>query len=110
MALTITTPGAASEGAAIAGGTPSKFTIKRIQFDSSYPTGGEALTAGDLGFTAIHAVMIDTDTSGYVAQYDYSNEKDEVYEAGADGAALDEVGNTTDLSAVYIRVVAYGTA
>ena len=110
MALTITTPGAASVGPAIAGGTPSKFTIKRIQFDSSYPTGGEALTAGDLGFTAIHAIMIDTETSGYVAQYDYSNEKVEVYEAGADGAALDEVGNTTDLSAVYIRVVAYGTA
>ena len=110
MALTITTPGAASVGPAIAGGTPSKFTIKRIQFDSSYPTGGESLTAGDLGFTAIHAVMIDTETSGYVAQYDYSNEKVEVYEAGADGAALDEVGNTTDLSAVYIRVVAYGTA
>jgi len=33
-----------------------------------------------------------------------------VYEAGADGAALDEVANTTDLSAVYIRVVAYGLA
>ena len=54
--------------------------------------------------------MIDTETSGYVAQYDYSNEKVEVYEAGADGAALDEVADTTNLSAVYIRVVAYGTA
>ena len=110
MALSITTPGAASTGPAISGGTPSKFNIKRIQFDDSYPTGGESLTAGDLGFTDIHAVMIDTETSGYVAQYDYSNSKVEVYEAGADGAALDEVANTTDLSAVYIRVVAFGLA
>tara|TARA_R100001082_G_scaffold23708_2_gene11581 strand:+ start:1168 stop:1500 length:333 start_codon:yes stop_codon:yes gene_type:complete len=110
MALSITTPSGAHTGPAVSGGTPSKFTIKRIQFDDSYPTGGESLTAGDLGFTDIHAVMIDTETSGYVAQYDYSNEKVEVYEAGADGAALDEVGNTADLSAVYIRVVAFGLA
>ena len=110
MALSITTPSGAHTGPAVSGGTPSKFTIKRIQFDDSSPTGGESLTAGDLGFTDIHAVMIDTETSGYVAQYDYSNSKVEVYEAGADGAALDEVGNTTDLSAVYIRVVAFGLA
>ena len=110
MALTLTTPSGAHTGAAIHGGTASKYTIKRIQFDDSYPTGGESLTAGDLGFTAIHAIMIDTETSGYIAQYDYTNEKVEVYEAGADAAALDEVANTTNLSAVYIRIVAYGTA
>ena len=110
MALTITTPSGAHTGAAISGGTASKFTIKRIQFDDSYPTGGESLTAGDLGFTAIHAVLIDTESSGFIAQYDYTNEKVEVYEAGADEAALDEVGNTDDLSALYIRVVAYGLA
>ena len=110
MAITITTPNGAHVGAAIHGGTASKFTIKRIQLDSSYPTGGESLTAGDLGFTAIHAIMIDTETSGYIAQYDYTNEKVEVYEAGADAAALDEVANTTDLSAVYVRVLAYGLA
>ena len=110
MAITITTPSGAHTGAAISGGTASKFTIKRIQLDDSYPTGGEAVSAGDLGFTAIHMVICDTESSGYVAQYDYSNEKIEVYEAGADAAALDEVANTTDLSAVYIRVLAYGLA
>ena len=55
-------------------------------------------------------VVCDTESSGYVAQYDYSNEKIEIYEAGADAAALDEVANTTDLSAVYVRVLAYGLA
>jgi len=110
MAITITTPSGAHEGAAIHGGTASKFTIKRIQFDDSYPTGGEAVSAGDLGFKSLHMVICDTESSGYVAQYDYSNEKIEMWEAGADGAALDEVANTTDLSAVYVRVLAYGIA
>jgi hypothetical protein len=48
------------------------------------------------------------ENSGYVAQYDYSNEKVILYEAGSDGAILDEVANTTDVSAVYIRVLAFG--
>ena len=110
MAITITTPSGAHVGAAIHGGTASKFTIKRIQFDSSYPTGGESVTSGDLGFKDIHMVVCDTESSGYVAQYDYTNSKIEMWEAGADGAALDEVASTTDLSAVYVRVLAYGTA
>tara|TARA_R110000824_G_scaffold224120_1_gene411804 strand:- start:193 stop:525 length:333 start_codon:yes stop_codon:yes gene_type:complete len=110
MAITITTPSGAHVGAAIHGGTASKFTIKRIQLDDSYPTGGEAVSAGTLGFKDIHMVVCDAESSGYVAQYDYTNEKIEVYEAGADAAALDEVANTTDLSALYIRVLVYGTA
>ena len=110
MALTLTTPSGAHTGAAIHGGTASKYTIKRIQFDSSYASGGESLTPGDLGFTALHMVIADAEDSGYVAQYDYSGEKLAIYEAGADAAALDEVGNTTDLSALYIRVLAYGLA
>ena len=31
-----------------------------------------------------------------------------LYEAGADGAILDEVGNTTDVSAVAVRVLVFG--
>lgn len=108
MAITITTPSGATEGATIGGA--SKFTIKRIQLDDSYPTGGESLTAANLGMTALHIVICDTESSGYVAQYDYTNSKIEVYEAGADAAALDEVADTTDLSAVYVRVLAYGLA
>ena len=55
-------------------------------------------------------VICDTEDSGYIAQYDYTNEKLAMYEAGADAAALDEVANTTDLSAVYVRILAYGIA
>ncbi len=35
---------------------------------------------------------------GYVPAYDYANRKLKIYEAGADGAALDEVTAGTDLS------------
>jgi len=108
MALTLTTPSGATEGATIGGA--SKFTIKRIQFDSSYASGGESLTAGNLGMTAVHIVIADGEDSGYVPQYDYTNEKLAVYEAGADAAALDEVASTTDLSAYYVRILAYGLA
>ena len=43
-----------------------------------------------------------------MVQYDYTNEKFEIYEAGADGAALDELGNTADASGIAIRIIAYG--
>ena len=108
MLLSLTTPSGATEGATIGGA--SKFTIKRIQFDSSYASGGESLTAANLGMTAIHIVIAQAEDSGYVAQYDYTNSTLALYEAGADAAALDEVANTTDVSAVYVRVLAYGLA
>ena len=47
MALTITTPGNASDMAGVPGN--NKYVIKRIQFDDSYESGGEALTATTLG-------------------------------------------------------------
>jgi len=106
MALTLTVPGNASDVVGVPGN--NKYVIKRIQFDSSYAIGGEALTATTLGLESLHIIMCESEDSGYVAQYDYSGEKLAIYEAGGDGAALDEVGNTTDLSALYVRVLAYG--
>jgi hypothetical protein len=47
--------------------------------------------------------------NGYVPQWDATNSKLMMYEAGADAAALDEVANTTDLSAETIVVMVYGT-
>ena len=106
MALTITTPGNASDVAGVPGN--NKYVIKRIQFDSSYASGGEALTATTLGLESMHMIIIEAEDSGYVAQYDWSGEKVALYEAGADAAALDEVADTTNVSAVYARVLAFG--
>jgi len=106
MALTLSTPGNAPDVAGVPGNL--KYVIKRILFDSSYASGGESLTATDLGLESIHIVLAHGEDSGYVPQYDYTNSKLAVYEAGADGAALDEVASTTDLSAFYARIIAYG--
>ena len=106
MALTITVPGNASDMAGVPGN--NKYVIKRIQFDSSYASGGEALTATTLGLESLHIIICESEDSGYVAQYDYSGETLAIYEAGADAAALDEVGSTTDLSALYVRIIAFG--
>ena len=45
-----------------------------IAFDASYPTGGESLTPGDLGLSVATHVSV-AGNSGYVFEYDYTNEK-----------------------------------
>lgn len=85
-----------------------KIVTGNIAFDSSYPTGGEALDLSAKLPTKVAAVLFDG-MGGYVPQYDYANKKVLMYEAGADGAALDEVADTTDLSALTtVRFVAIG--
>ena len=107
MALTITTPGNASDVAGVPGN--NKYVIKRIKFDSSYASGGEALTATTLGLESVHMIIVDVEDSGFVGQYDYSGEKVALYSAGADAEdGLDEVANTTNVSAVYARILAFG--
>lgn len=83
----------------------------------SYTTGGDSLTATQLGLRGVqHAtVTVKTGTAGgYVGEYDITNSKLVVYRqkdpAAAGGAdiALPEVGSTTDLSAVTFRIRAVG--
>ena len=68
MALTLTVPGNASDMAGVPGN--NKYVIKRIQFDSSYPTNGESLTATDLGLESIHIVIIDTELIFLAKKFD----------------------------------------
>jgi hypothetical protein len=101
MALAITVPSNASDMSGVPGN--NKYVIKTATFDSSY-----ALTAATLGLESIHIVLLSMENSGYVAQYDYTNSKIALYEAGADGAILDEVASTTNVSAVSVRVLVFG--
>ncbi|MFN3652610.1 MAG: hypothetical protein ACK47B_23785 [Armatimonadota bacterium] len=78
-----------------------KSVIADITFDNSYPTGGESLTAADLGMNTLDHVTPGAAT-GYVAHYDHANSK---LIASAGNA---QVANTTDLSAVTVRVEATG--
>lgn len=77
-----------------------------IAFDSSYPTGGEALAASDIDGleSQIDVLIAFSGQSGYVFDYDKTNEKVLVYQqknpadAGGADIPLPEVGNAGDLS------------
>jgi hypothetical protein len=92
--LPVTVPGA------------ERYTVTDVLFDSSYPTGGEPLTASDLGLTTVAWAVssIKTAGTGSVTDvfYDITNSKLKAYAAAA------EIANTTDLSAVSAQVVAFG--
>ena len=64
---------------AISNSKTSVFGNKRISnfdvaFDSSYPTGGEPLSLSNLGLSEVDIVLI-SQKSGYMLEYDYTNKK-----------------------------------
>jgi hypothetical protein len=82
MALSITKTG---DWSGVAGNL--RYAYVTIDFDSSYPTGGESLTAADLGMRTILDINI-RPKSGLVFEYDYTNSKVLAYTQGvAHGAA-----------------------
>lgn len=80
-----------------------KTVIGKLAFDSSYPTGGEAITAAQLGLSKI--VRMKFQPSGtYLFAFDTANNKVKVY-----SAINTEVSNATDLSALTaVEFEAYG--
>ena len=118
MALSIST---SSSGAEFPKGVPGnlQYRIVEVTFDSSYATGGESLTADDIGLDKIEFVSIGNveDASGtdvaFFALYDYSNSKIKVYNGDASNTSTDltstiEVANAADLSNVSVRIMVYG--
>lgn len=95
MALTIANPIKQWQ----ASGANAYERIGVLAFDSSYPTGGEALDFGDDCETILWFQA--QPTSGYSFQFDYANQKLLVYyvdnNAAADSAQI-QVPDTTDLS------------
>ncbi len=90
--------------------TAGRYYEKRftITFDDSYVTNGEPFTKEDVGLYNVKELRFNQGEDGYVLHWDAANEKIIAYEAGADGAALDEVANATDLSGVVVEAVAVG--
>lgn len=58
-----------------------RFVTGVIAFDSSYPTGGEALTAATLGLSTVLYFQAQA-KGGFVFEYDYSNSKLKVFSQG----------------------------
>lgn len=75
-------------------------TLRSVAFDNSYPTGGEAVSDVQLGFSLKPDFVEIPPKSGYVFEYDAAAKKIKVYveEAVAAGGPLVEVANLTDLS------------
>lgn len=88
-----------------------KFVTATVTFDSSYATGGEAITLGSLGLNRLDFIWAVTQ-DGYVPAWDGSTTAPKVklfwVDTTTDGAALAEVPSTTDVSAVVVRIFAFG--
>lgn len=95
-----------------------RFALIDVTFDSSYPTGGEALDPGLVGFSSIHAVAPLAKASGLVVSWDVDNEKLMVFRSAALSltgeaqevaqAALAEVSSAVNLSTLVVRCLVVG--
>lgn len=88
-----------------------KFVTATVTFDSSYATGGEAITLSSLGLNRLDFIWAVTQ-DGYVPAWDGSTTAPKVklfwVDTTTDGAALAEVPSTTDVSSVVVRIFAFG--
>jgi hypothetical protein len=88
-----------------------RFTVATVTFDSSYATGGEAISLAALGFTRLDFLWAVTD-DGYVPGWDGSTTAPKIklfwVDTTTDGAPLAEVPSTTDVSTVSVQVFAFG--
>lgn len=85
--------------------------VVRVTFDSSYPTGGEALTAATLGFDdeASELTVIPIKFGPIVPQYNGVGKLLLAYWGNAGTASvLPEVTDTTDLSAQTVELLVIG--
>ena len=102
MALTITIPDA---GRTVLGN--KRLVFGTIAFDSSYPPGGEALTAGNLGLDKIDHITFTSD----IVQCYWASDLLLAYYGDNDNAADAEfvqVANTDDISAANVGFFAIG--
>ena len=89
-----------------------RAVIADVDFDSSYPTGGEDLLPTTLGFTSRADFVLVEPAGGYTFEYDHTNSKVIARQGDNPNAAAApavQVPNTTNLSAVTgVRVLAIG--
>lgn len=86
-----------------------RVAVVTATFSSSYTSGGEALTAGDVGMDSIESVVVASGAtaSGYVPRYDGSAGTLQLFEESGAAGPLSEVAGATDVSSesvtLYIR-------
>lgn len=80
-----------------------RYWFGTVTFDSSYPTGGESVDLDELQMRVLDVMCLTTNGS-HVAAYIPSGQTLRAYTV-SDG---NQVANTTDLSSVTLRVIAFG--
>jgi hypothetical protein len=108
MALSITT---SSNGVDYPSGVIGdlKYKVIEITFDSSYPTGGESLSASDIGFDQIVLAQIEP-TDGMSFAYDYTNSKVKAYGVAPVPVKIkDDDSAASNGVAVYAHIDTVGT-
>lgn len=88
-------------------------TVGTIAMDASYPTGGEALTAAQLGLNSIKFIIFEP-TAGIVFEYDHTNAKLIAYGQGvtvgaAGGATIDDFAVSAGPGAATTSVLGLGS-
>lgn len=86
-----------------------KEVVGVITFDSSYATGGEAVTLAQLGLSRLDYMSVSAGI-GYLPTWDGSTSSPKVllYRQTAATGAFAEVPSTTDMSATTVRFLAVG--
>lgn len=81
--------------------------IADVTFDDSYPTGGESLTAAELGLNIVDVLIPEAYEDAHIIKYDYANKKLMLYEI--DTGAFAQEDNSQDMSGVVVKIFAVGT-
>jgi len=86
-----------------------KMVVGVVTLDSSYATGGEAVTLAQLGLSRLDFLSV-TAGIGYLPTWNGSVTAPTilVYRQTAATGALVEVPSTTDMSATTVRFIAFG--
>jgi hypothetical protein len=107
MGLTLT----ATKTGKFHGGSDLSYWCGKAAFDAAYATAGEVLGNEDFSFTSLYSLQCTPDflttTTALVVVYDWSASLLMLFESGADGAALDEIG-TDNVSALVVDLFAVG--
>lgn len=81
-----------------------------ITFDSSYPTGGEAIEVNQLGgMFQLDALSLEqTNTAGFDAVWDQATAKILLYDEDNTSGIAAQAANASNQSTVTVRAVAFG--
>jgi hypothetical protein len=83
-----------------------KVKFVKVTFDSSYPTGGEAITAADFGLNVI--VFVAVNAAANATKVVYWDEANSKLLISTDAGTPAEAANASDQSTVTVQLAVFG--